>query len=80
MVLASEPVRGRSRATELPCFLCLSIFVFNAVLYWQPTAVVTVPEAQLFWSVTPDVKATRLPRYTVPLEAQDEFESEKYES
>ena len=23
MVLASEPVGGRSRATELPCFLCL---------------------------------------------------------
>ena len=27
VVLVSEPVRGRSRATELPCFLCIQFLV-----------------------------------------------------
>ena len=27
VVLVSEPVRGRSRATELPCFICYYNFI-----------------------------------------------------
>ena len=27
MVLASEPVGGRYRATELPCFYCIKLYV-----------------------------------------------------
>ncbi|ELT93091.1 hypothetical protein CAPTEDRAFT_166422 [Capitella teleta] len=34
-------------------------------------------DSELFWSVTPEVKASRLKRYTVPLEAQSDTESEK---
>ena len=32
VVLASEPVGGRSWATELPCFLCFSILVYSSIL------------------------------------------------
>ncbi|KAG8230009.1 hypothetical protein J437_LFUL008450, partial [Ladona fulva] len=34
-------------------------------------------EEQLFWSVTPEIRARRLKRYTVPIEHQGEFESER---
>ena len=35
VVLVSEPVRGRSRATELPCFLCYK-FVCSVMRSWCP--------------------------------------------
>lgn len=34
-------------------------------------------EKKTLWNPTTEVKAQRLPRYTVPIDAQAEFESEK---
>lgn len=34
-------------------------------------------EKQVFWNPTPAVRKTRLKRYTVPLDQQGEFESER---
>jgi len=34
-------------------------------------------ETELFWSPTPEMKARRLKRSTVPFDVQEEFESEK---
>ena len=34
-------------------------------------------EKTLFWNPSPDVKAKRLKRFTVPIEIQEEMESEK---
>ena len=35
-------------------------------------------DTQLFWNPTPEVKQKRLKRYTVPVDAQGEFESERF--
>ena len=32
---------------------------------------------QLFWNPTPEIKQKRLKRYTVPVDVQGEFESER---
>ncbi len=33
---------------------------------------------QLFWNPTPEIKSARLKRFTIPINAQGEFESERY--
>ena len=34
-------------------------------------------ETHLFWNPTPEIKQKRLKRFTVPIDAQGEFESER---
>ena len=51
--------------------------------WWEPKPTslaelcMFLQESQVFWSVTPEVKSRRLRRYTVPIEAQGDFESER---
>ncbi|XP_046405606.1 oxysterol-binding protein-related protein 8 isoform X3 [Ischnura elegans] len=48
--------------------------------HWDSTVYIRdkrTGEEQVFWTVSPEVRASRLRRYTVPVEYQGEFESER---
>ncbi|XP_071444523.1 oxysterol-binding protein-related protein 8 isoform X7 [Hetaerina americana] len=48
--------------------------------HWDSTVYIRdkrTGEEQVFWTVSPEIRAARLKRYTVPVENQGEFESER---
>ena len=43
----------------------------------ETTLIFPLQESKIFWSPTADMKASRLKRYTVPVELQGDMESER---
>ena len=60
---------SRPSVQILPVWWDLYAFVYNVYVLLQDTS--------LFWNPTDEIKSKRLKRYTVPIEAQGDFESEK---
>ena len=54
VVLVSEPVRGRSRATELPCFVCISKHHNTPKPYWCPELSKLQDRKCLWWPIWVD--------------------------
>ncbi len=59
----------RTFVVLLVCFFTTSVVHVLDVLLLQ--------EPQLFWNPTPEIKRKRLKRFTVPVDAQGDFESER---
>lgn len=76
----------RDRSTGVCAYLCLcSTLTLNdgnkgitVYIRYRQRLSFCLQESHLFWSPTAEVKAQRLRRFTVPVDHQEDMESERY--